>query len=55
MKWISSIFSKQTDETFKLKFNKKTDSWIVTRNQDIVFIGEQVQCKNYIENFENSK
>ena len=55
MKWINSIFTKQNDQSLKLKFSKKNDSWMVTRNNDIVFIGGESQCKNYIKNFENTK
>ena len=55
MNWIKSIFSKESDQQLKMKFSKQNDSWMVVRNQDIVFIGDENQCKEYMKNFENPK
>lgn len=55
MKWINSIFSKQSKDQLRLKFSKKNESWIVTRNQDIVFMGGESQCRNYMDNFKDSE
>jgi len=52
MNWIKSIFSKESDHQLKMKFSKQNDSWMVLRNQDIVFIGDENQCKEYMKNFE---
>ncbi len=55
MTWFETLFSKNSKKGLKLKFSKQNDSWIVTRNQEIVFMGGEAQCKTYITNFEESE
>ena len=53
MTWFEAMFSKKSKKGLKLKYSKKDDSWLVIRNQDIVFMGPEAQCKSYIINFES--
>lgn len=51
---LKSLFSRRevNGKGFKLKFNKEDNSWMVVKGHSIMFVGEELQCKQYMKNFQ---
>ncbi|MDA0194663.1 MAG: hypothetical protein O2887_06275 [Bacteroidetes bacterium] len=52
MNWLKTIIgSKNSDNELKVKFNKQDNTWMVVRNKEIIFMGDEERCKNFIKNY----
>lgn len=53
---LKSLFSwkKVGENGFKLKFSKEDNSWMVLKGHSIMFIGEELQCRQYLKNFQQA-
>ena len=55
MNIFKSFFSKNdSSEALKLRYSKSENNWRVTKAYEIIYIGDLVQCKTYIQNMKNS-
>ena len=50
---INALFSrnKSKQDSLKMKFDKQDKIWVVLKGQSIMFMGQQEQCKTYINQF----
>lgn len=53
---LRTLFSKKNanGKGFKLKYNKEDDSWMVVKGHSIMFMGEELQCRQYLKNFQQA-
>jgi len=52
MKWLKSIFLKNDEQSLKLMFSSQNNSWMVVRNREILYLGDENHCQKFIKNFE---
>lgn len=55
MSIIKSLFSKKNNPNdLKLRFSKRENNWRVTKGHAIMYLGDEEQCKNYMNNIKES-
>ena len=55
MGWISTIFSKPSNHKLILKFSKQNNEWMVLKKQEIIYLGTESQCNDYLRNFSSAE
>ena len=50
---INALFSnkRSKEKSLKLKYNKQDNTWVVLKGHSIMFMGQQEQCKTYMNQF----
>lgn len=50
---LNALFSrsKRNEASLKLKFDKQDKTWLVLKGHSIMFMGQEDQCKTYINQF----
>ena len=53
MKFLKELFSNQgsNNDELKLKFDKLENNWHVMKEHAIMYIGDELTCKTYINSF----
>lgn len=55
MSIFKSLFSKKNNPNgLKLTFSKEENNWRVTKGHVIMYLGDEEQCKNYMNNIADS-
>lgn len=50
MKFINSLFLRKSTKGLTMTYQKKDNTWYVTKSGSILYIGEKSMCENYMSN-----